>query len=605
MPEKQRLDVAAKQAAEEERQRVEQVKGLFGQRLAPGKSVPVRDLWKLVPEELADAATQWLNPIVYEDMGRLPYGQFHLGTAAVEALVQDGVCEKRTEGGRELIRLKETTANKPGTPAGDPAGRDGRPKGNPKPKANRTSTPSAHAADPAQPHSATTPVEEQASMKPDQSKVAQHPLKDPPPTAPADTAPPPTPPADSAAVAEPTTPPAATAANGVGKLRTVKVADIKVGNRHRQQLGDIVRLAKSIEARGLLQPLVVTPDLQLIAGQRRLVALQELRREDVPVYVVTGLDDALARLHAEQDENTCREPFTPSEAVALGEAIEDLERQRAAERRRASQAKPGQKVGAAPAKQAGQSAEPPQGAGKLPAPSEKGDTRDRVAAAVGMSGRTYEKGKAVVKAAEEDPEGCGPIAEEMDRTGKVDPAYNEVQRRRHGKAGQRRRAAPSGPHPKAVPALTRLIDKDKTLAPAVQLIAKHVPKKGQRDLAKMGPDAVRQKAKELWLGPLEDVERRLRDGEEAVRAILAAPVSDEATKVGAELLRKARDRIGGWIKDLENPTPAAGKPQHGGVAAGRRGAAVTVVDSDVNKGPPDAPASDGAAATATPEPVPA
>jgi hypothetical protein len=35
--------------------------------------------------------------------------------------------------------------------------------------------------------------------------------------------------------------------------------------------------------------------------------------------------------------------------------------------------------------------------------------------------------KAVAEAAEADPETFGPIAEEMDRSGKIDPAYKKVQ----------------------------------------------------------------------------------------------------------------------------------------------------------------------------------
>jgi hypothetical protein len=43
-----------------------------------------------------------------------------------------------------------------------------------------------------------------------------------------------------------------------------------------------------------------------------------------------------------------------------------------------------------------------------------------------MSTLTYDRAKKVVEAAEEDPETFGPIQEEMDRTGKVEPAYRKV-----------------------------------------------------------------------------------------------------------------------------------------------------------------------------------
>src|SRR5262249_55670909 len=86
--------------------------------------------------------------------------------------------------------------------------------------------------------------------------------------------------------------------------------------------------------------------------------------------------------------------------------------------------------------------------GNLP-PTDSGKTRDKAAETVGMSGRTYEKAKAVVEAAEKDPT-LKPVVEEMDRTGKVDPAYRKVvkpteaekqERRVQEKRRERRRRA--------------------------------------------------------------------------------------------------------------------------------------------------------------------
>jgi hypothetical protein len=99
------------------------------------------------------------------------------------------------------------------------------------------------------------------------------------------------------------------------------VGNIVVGTRHRQDLGDIAALAKSIKKLGLLQPIVVTPDRCLIAGRRRLEAVRELGWERAPIHVVDGMDVALKALRAEHDENTCRKPFTPSEAVARRNGI--------------------------------------------------------------------------------------------------------------------------------------------------------------------------------------------------------------------------------------------------------------------------------------------
>ena len=79
----------------------------------------------------------------------------------------------------------------------------------------------------------------------------------------------------------------------------------------------------------------VTPEFQLVAGERRARAVRDiLGWESVPVHVVHGLDDALRLLQAERDENTQRLPFTPTEAVALGRQLERLELAAARQRQR-------------------------------------------------------------------------------------------------------------------------------------------------------------------------------------------------------------------------------------------------------------------------------
>jgi hypothetical protein len=204
----------------------------------------------------------------------------------------------------------------------------------------------------------------------------------------------------------------------------VRIDDIQVRERHRKDLGDVGRLAESIRAVGLLHPIVLAADRTLIAGQRRLEAVRLLGWTEVPVRVVTGLDDAVVALRAERDENSCRLPFNPVEAVALGRKLEEFER--AAARERQAQAGPANGPGVKS-----------NGLGKLPEAA-KGETRDRVGDAVGMSGRSYEKAKAVVEAAEKDPTEYGHLVERMERTGKVDGPYREL-RQQSEPAGTKQR----------------------------------------------------------------------------------------------------------------------------------------------------------------------
>lgn len=95
------------------------------------------------------------------------------------------------------------------------------------------------------------------------------------------------------------------------------IASIIVGNRHRQEYGDIDELAASITRDGLLQPVTVTPEGILVCGARRLEALKQLGEKTIKVWVRSGISDRLAELLAEQAENVLHKPLTPTEATTL------------------------------------------------------------------------------------------------------------------------------------------------------------------------------------------------------------------------------------------------------------------------------------------------
>lgn len=178
----------------------------------------------------------------------------------------------------------------------------------------------------------------------------------------------------------------------------MKIADIQIGNRHRRDMGDLEGLARSMDELGLLHPVVVRPDGMLIAGERRLAAARMLGWTDVPVTVI----DLESVLRGEWAENAQRKDFTPSEAVAIGQALEPLERAAAKERMLAGQPSANFTQGRAP------------------------QSLDRVAAALGMSRPTYERAKAVVEAAEAEPDVFGDIAAKMDQQDNVNGAYKAM-----------------------------------------------------------------------------------------------------------------------------------------------------------------------------------
>jgi ParB-like chromosome segregation protein Spo0J len=172
----------------------------------------------------------------------------------------------------------------------------------------------------------------------------------------------------------------------------MKIADIKVGDRFRKEMGDIAALAKNIDEVALVHPIVVTSDGRLIAGERRIKAFKLLGRDEIPATVI-DLDQVMAGEYA---ENVFRKDFTPSETVGILRALEPIERERAKERQRLSNGR-GKK-----------------GRGNSLTTPGQGDRK------------TITKAANVVDAAEAEPEKYAHLVEQMDRTGNVSKAFRAL-----------------------------------------------------------------------------------------------------------------------------------------------------------------------------------
>jgi len=98
----------------------------------------------------------------------------------------------------------------------------------------------------------------------------------------------------------------------------VPVHEIRIGERHRKDLGDLESLAGWIRDTGLLHPIGVTPDNVLIFGQRRLRACRDiLKWQTIPARTV----HVRSIMEGEVAENLVRKDFTPSERVAIVDAL--------------------------------------------------------------------------------------------------------------------------------------------------------------------------------------------------------------------------------------------------------------------------------------------
>lgn len=179
-------------------------------------------------------------------------------------------------------------------------------------------------------------------------------------------------------------------------IQKISIAQITVGARHRKDMGDLQALGDSINTLGLLQPIGVTSKMQLVWGERRLKACQMLGWNEIDAVVDPSLDDILRAMQAEEDENKCRLAFSQSERVAIADHIESIERQRAEERKR-------QHGGTAPGRRKNTPADSAEVSG------DAGDTREKVAAAVGVSHDTLTKARKVVA------EGTPELVEAMDK----------------------------------------------------------------------------------------------------------------------------------------------------------------------------------------------
>jgi N6-adenosine-specific RNA methylase IME4 len=144
---------------------------------------------------------------------------------------------------------------------------------------------------------------------------------------------------------------------------------------------------------------VITPDAQLVAGQRRLKACEKIGWSEVPVRVV----DIDAIVRGEFAENTHRKSFTLSEVVAIKRALEPIERAAAKERQ-----------GTRTDKLVGNF------------PTSKQRALDKVAKVVGKDRTTISKAEAVVAAAEAEPEKFGHLLARMDQTGRVNGPYRRL-----------------------------------------------------------------------------------------------------------------------------------------------------------------------------------
>lgn len=107
------------------------------------------------------------------------------------------------------------------------------------------------------------------------------------------------------------------------KMRYVKLSDIQVGGRFREDFGDLDTLMESISEKGIVQPITVSSNMELLAGGRRYAACKKLELKEIPA-LIREVEGELDAREIELIENLHRKDFTWQEQAKLTSRIHAL-----------------------------------------------------------------------------------------------------------------------------------------------------------------------------------------------------------------------------------------------------------------------------------------
>lgn len=104
----------------------------------------------------------------------------------------------------------------------------------------------------------------------------------------------------------------------------VKIEDIKVKKRVRRDLGDLTTLKDSMHRYGLMNPITLNSNYELVAGERRLEAAKSLGWERINANILDSNVDNIRQLEMELEENNQRKEFTDEELLEGYKRLEKL-----------------------------------------------------------------------------------------------------------------------------------------------------------------------------------------------------------------------------------------------------------------------------------------
>lgn len=98
----------------------------------------------------------------------------------------------------------------------------------------------------------------------------------------------------------------------------IAIEQIKINEdaRIRKDTGNLQTLQNSIAQLGLINPILIDEQSNLVAGYRRLAACRNLLWKEVDVRIVDFSGDEMKMLDAEIAENFFRKDFSPEEILS-------------------------------------------------------------------------------------------------------------------------------------------------------------------------------------------------------------------------------------------------------------------------------------------------
>ena len=103
----------------------------------------------------------------------------------------------------------------------------------------------------------------------------------------------------------------------------IRISEIQIKKRIRKDFGNLNELAESMNIHGLMNPIVLTSDKILIAGQRRLESAKKLGWENIEATIIEA-PTKIDKLEMEIEENLHRKDFTTDEIVDAYSKLEKL-----------------------------------------------------------------------------------------------------------------------------------------------------------------------------------------------------------------------------------------------------------------------------------------